>query len=46
MAEMLATLEPEEVETLSRAAGILDAALQNRNSRTREHERETAGAPE
>ena len=46
MAEMLATLEPDEVETLSRAAGIPDAALQNRNSRTREHERETAGAPE
>lgn len=46
MAEMLATLEPDEVEILSRAAGILDAALQNRNSRTREHERETAGVPE
>lgn len=46
MAEMLATLEPEEVETLSKAAEILDAALQNRNYRSRPNERETAGVPE
>ena len=43
MAEMLGTLEQDEIETLSRAAGILDAALLNRARASRVQQGEDAG---